>query len=265
MDTANVDRVIQYALLAASEEDDYRDRQLGPIHLIKYVYLADLAFAVQNNGKIFTGTDWRFHKFGPWSFELHERIEPALQAVNALKKTFPSDYPDKEDRTRWSLRDDFLFERLNRKLPLAVTGTVKRAVHNFGNATPDLLHYVYATLPMCNAAPSEQIDFSSLAKEKVSAASLQVKVKKTARQKKKQKNALQELRKKNAARLQQRQLQREAALSSREDNRLYDNIYEEGVQWLDSLAGPPVKESQLDATFCNSVWKSPARRLNELS
>jgi hypothetical protein len=265
MNTVNVDKVLQYALLAAGEEEDYRDRQLGPIHLIKYVYLADLAFAAQNNGKTFTGTDWRFHKFGPWSFELYERIEPALQSVNAFKKTFPSDYPDKDDWIRWSLRDDSLFDRLNRELPLAVTGTVKRAVHNFGNATPDLLHYVYATLPMCNAAPSEQIDFSGLMREKVSVAPVQVKVQKTARQKKKQKTALQELRKKNAARLQQRQLQREAVLSSLEDDTFYDNIYEEGVQWLDSLAGPPVKESRMDATFCNSVWKSPVRGLNELS
>ena len=190
MNTANVDKVLQYALLAAGEEEDFRDRELGPIHLIKYVYLADLAFAAQNNGETFTGTDWKFHKFGPWSFALHERIEPALQSVNALKKTFPSDYPDKEDWIRWSLSDDSLFESLNRELPLVVTSSVKRAVHNFGNATPDLLHYVYATLPMCNAAPGEQLDFSSVKKEKVSAALVQVKVQKTARQKKKQKAAL---------------------------------------------------------------------------
>jgi hypothetical protein len=252
-------------LLAAGEEEDYRDRQLGPIHLIKYVYLADLAFAAQNDGKTFTGTDWRFHKFGPWSFELYERIEPALQSVNALKKTFPSDYPDKEDWIRWSLTDDSLLEGLSRELPLVVTASVKRAVHNLGNATPDLLHYVYTTLPMCNAAPGERLVFSGLTRKKVSVTPVQVKEQKTVRQKKKQKAALEELRKKNAARLQQRRQQHEAALSSREDDTLYDKVYEKGLEWLDSLAGAPIEENQLDATFCHSVWKSPVRRLNDLS
>ena len=261
MNIANVDKVLQYALLAANEEEDFRERELGPIHLIKYVYLADLAFAAQNNGKTFTGTDWKFHKFGPWSVVLHERIEPALQSVNAVKKNFPSSYPDKEDWIRWSLSDDSLFEILNRELP----SSVKRAVHNFGNATPDLLHYVYGTLPMCNAAPGEQLDFSSVKREKVSAAPVPIKEQKTVREKKKQKAALEELRKKNAARLQQRRLQRKAALSSREEDTLYDDIYKEGLMWLDSLAGDPIKESQLDATFCNSVWKSSARRSNDLS
>ena len=37
--------VVQFALLTAGEEDQQHERQLGPIHLLKYVYLADLAYA----------------------------------------------------------------------------------------------------------------------------------------------------------------------------------------------------------------------------
>ncbi len=265
MNTVKANKIIQYALLAAGEEDDFRDHQLGTIHLIKYVYLADLAFAAQNNGKIFTETDWRFHKFGPWSFELHEKIEPALQSVSALKKTFPSDYPEKNDWVRWSLHDDFLFDTLSRELPVAVTAGVKQAVRKFGNATPDLLNYIYSTPPMCNACPGDKLDFSLLMRHQKPVASVRERKKVTVRQKKKQKAALQELRKKNAARLQERQLRRTMVPLLGEDSSLYDAVYEEGLQWLDGLAGTPVKEGKVDATFCDSVWKSPARSLNDLS
>lgn len=78
VDTDKIDLIIQFALLAAGDEDDFFDRQLGPIHLIKYVYLADLSFAKRNNGESFTGVDWEFYKFGPWSQQVNERVEPAL-------------------------------------------------------------------------------------------------------------------------------------------------------------------------------------------
>lgn len=78
MDSSKVDKIIQFALLVAGEEDDFRDRQLGPIHLIKYVYLADLAYAKHHDGETFTGAKWQFYKFGPWAQEVNQRIEPAL-------------------------------------------------------------------------------------------------------------------------------------------------------------------------------------------
>ncbi len=84
-----VDMLIQYALLIAGQEDAFWDRQLGPIHLIKYVYMGDLAYAERNDGETYTGIDWRFYNFGPWSQTVNERIEPALTAIGATKKTFP--------------------------------------------------------------------------------------------------------------------------------------------------------------------------------
>jgi len=40
-----VDQLIQYILLVASHEDEQFYRELGPIHIIKYLFLADLDFA----------------------------------------------------------------------------------------------------------------------------------------------------------------------------------------------------------------------------
>jgi hypothetical protein len=42
MDINKVDLLLKYILAAAGRED-YGNREVGPIHLIKYVYLADLA------------------------------------------------------------------------------------------------------------------------------------------------------------------------------------------------------------------------------
>ena len=54
MDLKKVDKIIQYALAVAANED-FCNRDLGPIHLVKYVYLADLAYAERNKGETFTG------------------------------------------------------------------------------------------------------------------------------------------------------------------------------------------------------------------
>jgi hypothetical protein len=54
MDINKVDLLLKYILAAAGQED-YGNREVGPIHLIKYVYLADLAFAEKHEGETFTG------------------------------------------------------------------------------------------------------------------------------------------------------------------------------------------------------------------
>jgi hypothetical protein len=53
MDINKVDLVLKYILAAAGQEH-YGDREIGPIPLVKYVYLADLAFAEHHIGETFT-------------------------------------------------------------------------------------------------------------------------------------------------------------------------------------------------------------------
>jgi len=50
MDIKRVDLLLKYILTAAGQED-LGQQELGPIHLIKYVYLADLIFAEKHGGK----------------------------------------------------------------------------------------------------------------------------------------------------------------------------------------------------------------------
>jgi hypothetical protein len=51
MDINRVDLLIKYIFAAAGQED-YAYREVRPIHLVKYVYCADLAFAEKHGGEI---------------------------------------------------------------------------------------------------------------------------------------------------------------------------------------------------------------------
>ncbi len=76
-----IHQVMRYALGVAGNEDEYRDRELGEIHLIKYVYLADLAHAEKHGGVTYTGIPWRFHHFGPWAEEAFCEIKPSMEML----------------------------------------------------------------------------------------------------------------------------------------------------------------------------------------
>src|SRR5690606_34954028 len=87
MDPDRVADVMTYALCVAAENDDWRERELGPIHLIKYVYLADLAHA-EARGEGFTGAAWQFYHFGPWSPAVADCIDPTVSSLGASMRTF---------------------------------------------------------------------------------------------------------------------------------------------------------------------------------
>lgn len=260
MKYSKIDLLIQYAILIAGQEDEYFDRQLGPIHLIKYVYLADLAYAEHNYGETFTGIDWQFYKFGPWSQTVNARIEPALTALGANKKTFPSNFDDKDDWVRWQITDDSLLDDIERELPLPITSRLKRDIHKFGQDTPSLLSYIYRTSPMLLAAPYENLDFSHLnqTNKDIELSSPLKQKSLTARKKKKFKEGILKLREKNAQRQSANRCKTQ--LVNPVTSPRYDDIYYDGLKWLDSLAGPPLAEGEKEAIFSDSVWKSSARR-----
>ncbi|MDH4317942.1 MAG: Panacea domain-containing protein [Desulfobulbaceae bacterium] len=258
-----IDKILQYALLVAAEEDDFRERQLGPIHLIKYVYLADLAYAERNNGETYTGIEWQFYKFGPWAQEVNQRIEPALTAINARKQIFPSDYEDRDEWVRWEAVDDSFMEPLDRALPLIVTLNVKKNVHKFGKATPELLGYVYSTEPMLAAAPHEYLDFTQLKSLQPHEESPSSEAQPLSKKKKKNlKEKMQNLRLLNKKKLAEK---REKRLVKPPILPIHDEVLFNGLEWLDSLAGPKLPEGEIEVVFSPSIWKSPARGGGDVS
>ncbi len=262
-DAARVDLIIRYALLVAGEEDNCSDRQLGPIHLIKYVYLADLFYAQANQGKTFTGVPWKFYKFGPWSLTVNGRIEPALSVLNAYKQSLPSDYGDKNDWVRWSKRDQNLLVEHERALPACIVMHLRREIHKYTKDTPSLLDRVYKTAPMLSAAPNEDLDFmqainpaipTKMGTPQLRMDTLSAKAKKKFAEKMRTLRERHDNRKCTATKI-----------INPVSNQRYDEIYEEGLLWLDSLAGEPLKPGEVTVEFSQDVWKSPERKGDDVS
>lgn len=254
MDLNKVDKIIQYALTIAAD-NDFCGRELGRIHLIKYVYLADLAHSERNKGETFTGTPWKFHNFGPWSVEVYNRLKPACLSAGAERRAIPSAYKD-EDFIRWSLENDALRKKLDEELPILITSSIQWAVHKFGADTNDLLNYVYLTKPMLNAAPGEFLDFS-IAEEVIGDEQEQVSKQMSVKEQKRREAELKEVKAKIQQRLAQKKKASKKVTSVRPPR--YDEIFMAGTEWLDSLAGSKIEEFKGEAFFSPDIWKSRSR------
>ena len=262
-DPSRVDLLLQYALLVSGEQDESFDRQLGPIHLIKYVYLADLFHAKRNNGVTFTGTEWQFYKFGPWSPSVNERIDPALSAIGAEKRSFQSDYEDRQDWVRWHLSDEKLLEEMGSQLPFEITSGLKEDVRRFGKDTQSLLHYVYSTEPMLSAAPNEFLDFAVVAHDTLMNESVPIPLRMNGLSNKKKKQFKERMRALRT-RYKNRERKDHKLINPVKDAR-YDDVYDEGMNWLDSLAGEPLREGEHVVQFSDDVWKSATRKGEDVS
>lgn len=255
MDTKRVDLLLQYALAVAGEAEEYRERELGPIHLLKYVYLADLAHT-QSEGGSYTGAPWRFHKFGPWALEVYERISPAAQAIHGIERRFSSRFKE-QDAVRWRVQNANVAEELERKLPWPAARAVRQAVHEYHNDTTALLHHVYRTAPMLKAAPGEILELAPTteghSEEMIPESS-----------------PLPSLSKSKVKQLQA--LVKSRVLESRPNENLvvpdpaprYDEVFAKGQEWLDHQAGAPVQPERGQIRFSNKVWKSTGRRDPEI-
>ena len=252
MDLSKVDLVLQFALAVAAQEDEYAQRELGPIHLLKYVYLADLAFARRHGGETFTGTAWKFYHFGPWSPEVFGRIAPATTSIHARERRFESDYRD-EDAVRYSTSPQLLDESFRwGSIPMDVKLVVKWMVHTYGSDTTSLLHHVYQTEPMLNAAPNEILDFS-VASPKVADKPASI-LPSEVPGRKAEKRAL-DRREEVQARIRERRKARQNA----ETPPVYDEIYANGMCWLDTLAGASIESEEGTMTVSDDLWKNGDR------
>jgi len=250
-----VDKLIQYIVLVAGQEDDAYDRELGPIHLIKYLYLADLAYAASHDGQTYTGLPWRFHHYGPYCQEAFQRLEPALLAIDADQKTIQSIHYE-NDFTRWFKSDDELHDQFSRQLDLSVTGAIHRAVHKFGTDTAQLLDFTYKTKPMLNAAPGDTLDFT-LAKAETQPAEASPSPEcepLTRRQERKRAEQLSQLKSKLKQRLSTRTQPKFKYTPPR-----YDEVFLKGLEQLDAAVGESISPGDYRASFSEDIWKSKAR------
>lgn len=159
MNQEKVAQIIRFALAKARRED-HGSGSLGVIHLLKLLYLADLAHSQAHGGESFTGISWIFYHYGPWDKGAWETTtavleDPEIESVAYTGQNF-------EKRTYRFIDESLahrLFEDLDTSLPKEVTRAVGNAVHEFGSDTNRLLHYVYLTDPMRAANPGGPIYF----------------------------------------------------------------------------------------------------------
>lgn len=251
MDMNRVDTLLRYIILAAGQEDP-GNRALGPIHLIKYLYLVDLAYSRAHKGSTYTNIPWIFHHFGPWSTEAYKRIETVMQEVGASERKISSPRYE-EDFFRWELADDELFEELDTQLPFVITSAIKKLIHEFGDDTSALLHYVYTTAPMLRAAPGEHLSFEPISED-------QKDIRETQPSSKGQRlsnTAKRRLKEKIEARISEK-LAKKKRPSAYTPPR-YDQVFFEGQKWLDEIAGESIESQEGQVSFSREIWKSPSR------
>lgn len=263
MDTNRINTLFQFILAFAGQADEVFHRRLRPIHLLKYAYLADLSFAERNNGKSFTGIVWKFHHFGPWSLEAYEQIVPSFAAIGANSRTVENNY-DEKDRTEWWWDgEEKELENLRRSLPACIVFPLQRHIKSFGGyATYDLLHYVYNTKPMRQAAPEEILVFSAADVAPHSEPPVD-KVVMSAKQRKLRRAKFAEAK----GRLQEA-LEKMVAKPNRSTGfvrPVYDAVFFEGLACFEFLAANDLREGEYTLDIDPSVWKSGSRTDNDLS
>ena len=264
VDRDRIDQLFTFILATAAQCGEYRGLELGPIHFVKYAYLADLAFAERHQGETFSGTEWQFFHFGPWSGAVLDLLEPSLTRVGATVRHFSSKYSD--DHVRYGLdRSDAeaLSRRLERELPGEVTYAVSRAVQEHGSDTADLLRHVYLTAPMLAAKPQQFLDFRTVVRsadhephfEPMQPAQL------SAKERRRRRGLLEEAR----VEIQKRLSGSAARRVAPDPAPRYDDVFFEGSAMLDRTAGEHVGASQGEVQFDDSIWLSSQRRDPDVS
>lgn len=265
MDTNRIDSLMIYILTTAGELEEFRERELGRLHIIKYIYLADLGYAERNDGQTWTGIEWEFYRFGPWSNELYKYMQGALAKTGAERKTFPSAYSE-EDYERWLLRDDEARSISERVIGVEIAGLVKRLINEYSNCTGDLLDFVYRTPPMLRAAPRERLDFTPSGwafKVHTSSVTKKKPVSLTMKQNKKMKVWETMMKARIATKLTEMRAARASDVPSPEPR--YDNIFFAAVESMNKSDLPALPTTRVTAKFSSEVWKSKARYDPDLS
>lgn len=254
LDKEKVRDALLYALLCAAHNEDFTRRDLGEIHLLKYLYMADEAYARWNHGHTFTGSDWIFYKFGPWSQALYVTIVACLTEIGAELRTFPSRFGD-DDCKRWHIEhDEHEYNRLKSILPLEVKQCISAAVNRHANDTASLLEEVYASEPMIRAAPGERLEFRAAEKpqsQQAHDAFVPFMQKLSSSQRKRFREKKQALQSRIAERLAKESVPEQRPIPHADE-------YAHVLEWLDSLAGEHFP-SGVEVAFSDSVWKSSAR------
>lgn len=265
MHANRITTLIKFILTTAGQEEP-GNRELGPIHVLKYIYLADLLYAERHEGETFTEAEWTFYHYGPWASPVHDAIQEVVKLVGVRERTFTS--PKHEgDSTRWQLVDDDIHQEAARALPIEIKGRLSRTIHEYGSDTTSLLHMVYRTRPMLRAAPGERLDLTCVYQEPdvahVSDTDVPESKPLSEKARRRRKEKLDAMRTKFKELVAAKTASRQLVSPSPAPR--YDEQFHEGLQWLDSLAGDPIEATEGTLIISEDIWKSPGRDDQDVS
>jgi hypothetical protein len=199
---------------------------------------------------------------------VNNRVEPAVDHIEGEKKVYPGKAFRREATRFEAAPDEILAGKLEQLIPPDVAAAVRRAVKTYGDDTKTLLRDIYLTPPMLNAAPGEELDFSTAAKPRaaetatpraISDSRVEAASPETDRQRLFPVNQRKRITAEAGRRLNA-SIARRTVKSSKTSEPRYDDVFLEGVLWLDRLAGQPMHESESgELHFTEGVWKDPAR------
>lgn len=253
--------LLRFALATAARQDEFAFRELGPIHLMKLLYLSDWAYSRTHGGETLTEIPWVFFHFGPWEATLDPYLKATIPAMGASERRFPA--PEDKEGFRWSFprtqKTDQLFLTLERTLPSEASRVVARAVNDFGSSTYSLLDFVYRTPPMLVTAPRQPIDFKKafqeyyaeqVGSEPVAAVPQTLADLSVTKQRR---------------RLEAKRKRVQEALKASEqlimEEPILDEVFREGTAWLDGLGGESLGPRHGHMLIDASVWDSSMRRI----
>jgi hypothetical protein len=264
MNIQNIDAVLAQILVSASKLEDFQEREMGPIHFIKYLYLADLFFAEKTGGRTFTGVRWHFHHFGPWDTAVYAHLDSGLASLGAERKTISSQYGH-DDYVRWRVGTSAA-QRAAENLDVEIALFIDQMVWRFTNNTPDLLDYVYKTPPMLKATPEEELSLEPSGFS-FNGADVFTRVKpaeRTARQKKKLKEWEDGARANLAEKL--KEIRSRHMIYAPTPEPRYDDVFFEAMASMDAPDTPAIPpKGKYTAKIDASVWKSNARKDGDVS
>ena len=154
-------QLIQYIVCSATD----KGMKLSPIRLVKFLYLVDLYWARENNGKTLTGWPWKFVHYGPFCNESLDAIEKAFKAELIQRSAYESKYVDGDYFLYWCKEGK---EQIEERLPLYLVSPLNEAISKWGDDTYGLLDHVYfETEPMLDARKGNLLDFLKAKKPEV--------------------------------------------------------------------------------------------------
>lgn len=146
------------ALLNLAKDQGFRGLTITT--LTKLIYLADVYYARKNSGETFSGTDWKFHHFGPYSYQLSEAIEQKIKGVQIEA----GETRDEGHEFKLIKLADFgkTATMQDTKLGIGITSSLEYNLKKFNRNLNGLLEYVYFhTEPMKGASPGDKLDFTT--------------------------------------------------------------------------------------------------------